>query len=81
FAVAVPIEPLWMPISDYIPYSQNVVKEVKAVKAVAQSGFATAGTQDIRSSYMEGKFVPQDITGNPRNVQVTQQPELECIGE
>lgn len=75
FAVAVPIEPLWMPISDYVPYSQNVVK------AVAQSGFASAGTQDIRSNFMEGKFVPQDITGNSRNVQVTQVPEQECIGE
>lgn len=87
FEVAVPIEPLWFAVDDYNridppPSLTNAASLPEQTKTVnAQSGFASAGTQDIRSSYIEGKFTPQDITGIPSNHSKSTKDVSECIGE
>ncbi|AAF00473.1 capsid protein precursor, partial [Triatoma virus] len=75
FEVAVPNTPLWLPVDSLTerPSLDGV--------PIAQVGFASAGTRDIRSSYVEGKFIPQDITGMSRNHELDEQPSQECIGE
>lgn len=88
FEVALPNIPLWFPCEEikYVPppkeeNKQSVKKDLNDGKLEAQVGFASAGTRDIRSSYVEGLFKPQDITGNDLNHSVDVVPSQECIGE
>lgn len=76
FETALPCEPFWTSI-DTILVNPNTDNEIPH----SQTGYASSGTRDLRSNYIDRSFKPKSITGDDRNHAYNSVYAEECIGE
>jgi hypothetical protein len=79
YEVAIPAEPFWTSI-DTVLVNANTDSNWLEL-AEAQTGFASSGTRDIRSNYIDRTFKPCSITGDDRTFAYDGIYAEECIGE
>lgn len=75
FEVTVPIKQSFLPVRNFLT---NLSTQVSATDQV----FATAGSKDLRTEYIEGKIDAESITGLSSNSpKISADKALACVGE